>query len=345
LTKTIEPFSRKRSVESEPRTTEGKIDVALVGAGSFAKRVLLPILTSIPDYNLRAVVTKSGINAKQTALKFKAEYFTTDYKEVLNDESIDLLVITTPHNLHYPMIVNAAKAGKAIYVEKPMCLSEQELDEIVKIVSEKEVPLVVGFNRRYSSLAVKAKELLERKHGPYLINYRINAGFVPRNHWVQDPEVGGGRIIGECCHFIDFFNYIVESEIRNICAMSIPMNKSTVVANDNVIATIKWKDGSLTTLTYTALGDVDLPKERIEFYVGGNSLIIDDFRKMELYGFDGKRRISRRQDKGHYQEFVELAHRLKGERSNLITFEECVEAMKITFEVQKLVKSSLMTKK
>ncbi|MFB0522436.1 MAG: bi-domain-containing oxidoreductase, partial [Candidatus Bathyarchaeia archaeon] len=209
-------FSIKRAVEIAPRVVEGKIDVALIGAGSFAKGVLLPILSGIPEYNLRAIATTSAINAKHTASKFKAEYCTTDYREVLEDETVDLVVITTPHNLHYPMIMDAAEAGKAIYVEKPMCLTEEELDKIVKVISEKKVPLVVGFNRRYSPLALKAKELLKQKHRPCLINYRVNAGFVPKTSWVQDPEVGGGRIIGECCHFFDLFNYFIESQVEEI---------------------------------------------------------------------------------------------------------------------------------
>ena len=336
-----EVFPAKRAIEIAPRVVEGKINAALIGAGSFAKGVLLPILSRIPEYNLKAIATTSAINAKQTASKFEAEYCTTDYGEVLEDENVDLVVITTPHSLHYPMIMDAAEAGKAIYVEKPMCLTEEELDNIVKVISETKVPLVVGFNRRYSPLAVKAKELLKQKHRPYLINYRVNAGFVPKTSWVQDPEVGGGRIIGECCHFLDLFSYFIESEVENVNATSIPVNNATVVANDNVVVTVKWTDGSLATLVYTALGHEGLPKERIEIYADGSSMVIDDFKNMELYGFrEGSIRL-KRQDKGHYQQLMEISRFLRGEKSNIISFEECVKAMRMAFEAERLTREQV----
>jgi len=338
VTTTGKVIPAKRTVEISPRIIEGKINVALLGAGRFAKNTLLPLMSKIPDYHLRAVCSTTGINAKQVALKYNAEYYTTDYKEVLEDENIDLVIITSPHNLHYPMIVDAANAGKAVYVEKPMCLSEEELDEITKVIAKTKVPLIVGFNRRYAPLAIKTKELLKQKHRPYLINYRVNAGYVPKTHWIQDPEVGGGRIIGECCHFFDFFNYIIESEVESICMLGIPVNKATVIANDNVVGTIKWADGSLTTLTYTALGHGDLPKERIEIYADRSSIVIDDFKNMELYGFKGKDIRMKKQDKGHYHELVELAKFLKSKESNIVSFQECVKAMRMVFKTEKLLK-------
>ena len=327
-------------IEISPRAVKGKINVAVIGAGGFAKGVLLPLVSKFPDYNLRTIVSATGIKTKQTALKYGAEYCTTDYKEVLEDENVDLVIITTRHNLHYLMIVDAAKAGKAIYVEKPMCLREEELDEIVKAVSEAKVPLVVGFNRRYAPLILKAKELLMRKHRPYLINYRVNAGFIPKTRWVQDPEVGGGRIIGECCHFFDLFNYLIMSDVEHVTVETVPVNNSTVVANDNVAVTMRWKDGSVSVLTYTALGHVGLPKERMEVFADGSSMVMDDFRDMWLYGFEERHIRLKKQDKGHYQELVELARFLKGEKSNIISFQECVKAMKITFGVQKLLRET-----
>ena len=337
-----EIVSVRRAVEISPKVIAGKINVALIGAGRFAKVTLLPRISKIPDYNLRAVCSTTGINAKEVALKYNAECYTTDYKEVLEDESTDLVIITTPHNLHYPMIVDAAKAGKAVYVEKPMCLSEEELDKIVKVIRKTKVPLVVGFNRRYAPLAIKAKELLTQKRRPYLINYRVNAGFVPKTSWVQDPEVGGGRIVGECCHFFDLFNFFIESEVESIKVMSIPVNNAIVVANDNVVVTVKWADGSLTTLTYTALGHGDLPKERIEIFASGSSMVVDDFKDMDLYGF-GERSIRlRKQDKGHYQQLVEISRFLRGEKAKIISFEESVKAMRMAFKAEKSMKEQVL---
>ncbi len=328
----------KRAVEISPRVVEGRINVAVIGAGNFARNILLPAMSQISDYNLKAVATTTGINAKQTASKFNAEYCTTDYVEALRDKDVNLVVITTPHNLHYSMIVDAAKAGKAVYVEKPMCLTEEELEKIVKVIHKTQVPLVVGFNRRYAPLTVKAKELMKQKHGPYLINYRVNAGYLPKTHWVQDPEFGGGRLVGECCHFFDFFNYFVESDVETMNVTSIPVNESTVVAQDNLVATIRWADGSLTTLTYTALGHADLPKERIEIFGDGSSVVIDDFKEMKLHGFEEKNVKLREQDKGHSRELIELSKFLRGQQSNIISFSDSVKAMEITFEVEKLVK-------
>lgn len=328
----------QRSFPISPRAVEGKINVAVIGAGNFARNILLPLLSRIPEYNLKAIVTATAANAKQVASKYKAEYCTTDYKEVLKDDDIDLVMITTRHNLHYPMIIDAAKAGKAIHVEKPMCLTEEELNEIIKVISETKIPLIVGFNRRYAPLAVKAKQLLKQKHRPYLINYRVNAGFVPKNHWIQDPKVGGGRIIGECCHFFDLFNYFVEAEVESISVKSIPVNDTTVAAQDNSVAVLKWTDGSLTTLTYTALGHPDLPKERIEIFANGGGVTIDDFVELKLYGFKEKGVKLKRQDKGHRNQLMELARFLKEGKSNIIPFEESVKAMRITFEVEKGIK-------
>lgn len=328
----------QRSFPISPRAVEGKINVAVIGAGNFARNILLPLLSRIPEYNLKAIVTATAANAKQVASKYKAEYCTTDYKEVLKDDDIDLVMITTRHNLHYPMIIDAAKAGKAIYVEKPMCLTEEELNEIIKVISETKIPLIVGFNRRYAPLAVKAKQLLKQKHRPYLINYRVNAGFVPKDHWIQDPKVGGGRIIGECCHFFDLFNYFVEAEVESISVKSIPVNDTTVAAQDNSVAVLKWTDGSLTTLTYTALGHPDLPKERIEIFANGGGMTIDDFVELKLYGFKEKGIKLKRQDKGHRNQLMELARFLKEGKSNIIPFEESVKAMRITFEVEKGIK-------
>jgi len=341
LTTTGKVTSAKRAVEITPRIIEGKINVALIGAGRFAKVTLLPLMSKIPDYNLRAVCSTTGINAKEVAVKYNAEYYTTDYKEILEDENVDLVIIATPHNLHYPLIVDAANAGKAIYVEKPMCLSEEELDDIVKVIEKTKVPLVVGFNRRYAPLAVKAKKLLGQKHRPYLIDYRVNAGFVPGTHWIQDSEVGGGRIVGECCHFLDFFNYIIESEVESICALGIPVNDTTVVANDNVAGAVKWADGSLATLTYTALGHGDLPKERIEIFADGSSIVIDDFKDMHLYGFGARDIRLKKQDKGHNQQLTEICRFLRGEKSNTISFEDCVKAMRMAFETEKLTREQL----
>jgi polar amino acid transport system substrate-binding protein len=328
-------LSTKINVVSTIAGREAKINVALVGVGGFAESVLIPIMSRIPDFSYRAVVEATGEHAKRAAKQLKAEYCTTNYKDVLTDRKVNLVVITTPHNLHAKMVVEAAKAGKAIYVEKPLCLTEKELDEIMKVEAKAKVPIIVGFNRRYSPLTLRAKELLKSKHGPLVINYRVNAGAIPRNHWIQDPEVGGGRIIGECCHFLDFFNFMTDSELESVDAKTVPINNKTVYAKDNLVANIRWIDGSITTLTYTSLGHPDLPKEYVEMYADGSTILIDDFKEMRMYGFGEKSVKLKKQDKGHRNQLIEFTNLLRGKPSKAISFADIIKSTKLTFEVDK----------
>jgi predicted dehydrogenase/threonine dehydrogenase-like Zn-dependent dehydrogenase len=325
----------KINVASRVVGTGARINTALVGAGSFAESILIPLMSRIPDYSFRAVVEVSGDHAKQVAGRLKAEYCTTNYKDVLADKNVDLVIVTTPHNLHSKIVIEAAKAGKAIYVEKPLCLNERELDEITGVISRTRVPILVGFNRRYSSLTLKAKELLKKRRKPFVISYRVNASPVPRGHWIQDPEVGGGRIVGECCHFLDFLNCITESEVESVDAKIAPVNNKTILGQDNLITNVRWTDGSIGTLTYTSLGHPHFPKEYIEVFADGSTIVIDDFREIRLYGFAEKNIKLKEQDAGHRNQLIELANLVRGKPSNAMPFAEAVKSMSLTFEVKK----------
>jgi predicted dehydrogenase/threonine dehydrogenase-like Zn-dependent dehydrogenase len=325
----------KINVVSKFAESGTRINVALVGAGSFAESIIIPLMSKIPDYNVRAVVAASGAHAKQIAGRVKAEYCATNYRDVLSDKKVDLVVITTPHNLHSKIVIEAAKAGKAIYVEKPLCLNEKELDEITRVISRTKVPILVGFNRRYSPLTLKAKELLKGKHRPFIINYRVNAGPIPKSHWIQDPEIGGGRIIGECCHFLDFFNCTIGSAVESVDAKIAPINDKTVFAQDNLIASTRWTDGSIAALTYTSLGHSDYPKEYIEIHAEGSTIVIDDFREMRLFGFAEKNITLKKQDKGHRNQLMELVNLVRGKPTEAMSFAEAVKSMSLTFEVER----------
>jgi predicted dehydrogenase/threonine dehydrogenase-like Zn-dependent dehydrogenase len=339
---------RKIFVPFEAKKIEGKIGVGIIGAGSFVQGVHLPNLKNLGEYyHLRAVVTQHGERAKFISEQYGIDYATTDYKELLQDPKVDLAFIATRHNLHYPMVIEAVKCGKAVFVEKPLCLTPEQLENIKEEVAKTKIPVIVGFNRRYARFMVAIKNILERFSPPYFIQYRVNAGFVPRDSWIQDPAIGGGRIIGEACHFLDLFNFLVgkDIEIKDISVNSIPVNGKNVIAQDNFAVSISYSDGSLAVLTYTSLGEEKLPKEKMELFASGKVFVLNDYLSLEVYGIrpeelrvpQGKiKGNSIRlpvQDKGLRQELVELARFMKGETSRIINFEEIISAMELTFEV------------
>ncbi len=323
----------------KPRSTGGRVRVGLVGAGQFAKHFIIPNIARIPEFDLKTLVTSSPLNAKQTASKHGFEKCGTDFGDILRDGEINLVIVATPHNLHARMVVDALRAGKAVFTEKPLCLNEEELQEIAKTVRETKLPVYVGFNRRYSPLITRSKELLKQSQGPFLINYRVNAGHIPLSHWLQDPRVGGGRIIGECGHFIDLFNFLIGSEIRSLKVSSVPSGRGTVVSHDNFVATMEWEDGSVSSLIYTSLGSNLMPKERIEIFAGSKSIVIDDFKSAEFLGHAEKEVTLDRQDKGHHEEFVQLARALTGRESTMISFEDAFKATKLSVMLDTLVRT------
>ena len=332
----ISYLQRKVFINNDAKRQKSKndaVNIAVIGAGKFSESVHLPNLKKIKGYNLKAIVCQHAERAKVLAKRFGAEYATTDFKEVLVDDGVDAVLIATRHNLHAPMTIEAAKAGKHVFVEKPMVLNPEELKQVQEIIGEAGAKYAVGFNRRYSSLSMEAKDLLSAQKKPFLINYRVNAGFVPKDSWLQDPVEGGGRIIGECCHFFDLFNFFIDSEVIEIDAKGVPINSKNIVADDNLVATVKYKDGSLAVLTYVALGNRKLSKERIEIFSNGCSMVIDDFEKLELYGFARKGTNLNRQDKGQYNEMVEFLKQVQGKSSTCLKLSEAISASEITFKV------------
>ena len=317
----------------------GPVKVGLVGAGKFAREFILPNLRRNPAFRLVTLVSSSPLNAKQTGERYGFEKCGTDFSNMLQDRDVDLVVVATPHNLHARMILDSLKAGKAVFTEKPLCITGAELEEIATTVAETKLPVYVGFNRRYSPFMVKTKELLKQTKGPYLVNYRVNGGHIPPSHWLQDPKVGGGRIIGECGHFFDVFGFLVGSTVRSIKVSSVPSGTGKVVSHDNFVATIDWEDGSVTSLTYTSLGSNLMPKERIEIFGASKSIVIDDFKSAEFLGYPSGPMKLDRQDKGHAEEFDQLALARSGKESALISFEDSYRATKISLAVDAIVRS------
>ncbi|PKO01017.1 MAG: oxidoreductase [Chloroflexi bacterium HGW-Chloroflexi-4] len=279
-----------------------KINIAIIGAGSFAKTVHLPNLLSMSDrYCVRAIVSSTGGNAKNTATTFGAAYASTDYKDVLEDPEVDAVFICTRHNLHAQQAIQAAHAGKAIFLEKPMATSKKDLDQLVAVLTETEVPFMVGYNRRYSPFAQTTKKIISNRTNPLMITYRMNAGYLPPEHWTQTDE-GGGRIVGEACHIFDLFQYLIDSPVAEFSTTSINSKTRHILNSDNVVKIIKYTDGSVANLIYTSLGTPELGKEYMEIYCDGKIIVLDDYRSLKAFGLKHKSINVVQPDKGHLEE-------------------------------------------
>ncbi len=324
-------------VNLHSKRVDGKINVAIVGAGGFAKGMHLPNLQKLSDlYHIRAIVSATGSNAKATAQQFGADYATTNYQDVLEDEIVDMVLISTRHHLHAQQAIAAAKAGKAIFLEKPMALNQVELDELTAVLEETRVPFMVGFNRRFSPAAQRAKEILQNRKSPLMMMYRVNAGYIPLDHWVHTEE-GGGRIIGEACHMLDLFQYLVSpAEPVEITSTAIAPTAEHISLTDNTVITVRYTDGSVATLLYTALGSSDFSKEYVEIYVDGKTLVIDDYRSLQVYGASAKGWKALTQDKGHIEELKTFAKHIQGEDDGIIALMELVYTTKISLAVDKV---------
>jgi predicted dehydrogenase/threonine dehydrogenase-like Zn-dependent dehydrogenase len=286
------------------RAVPGQVSVGVIGAGNFASAVLLPVLKSLRSIRRVGIASATGLSAQHAARRFGFAYATSDAEAILNDSEINTVALLTRHNLHAPQILAALRAGKHVFCEKPLAIREDELDEIMAELEKPKTPLLmVGFNRRFAPMSVEMKAFLDGRQEPLLAHYRVNAGYLPPEHWLHDLEQGGGRIIGEGCHFVDFLTWLVGDSPAAVTARGLPDGGR--YAEDNVVLTFEFPDGSLGTVTYLANGDKSLPKERVEAFAGGRVVVLDDFRKLTLIR-DGRQKVRRarwRQDKGHKGEW------------------------------------------
>jgi predicted dehydrogenase/threonine dehydrogenase-like Zn-dependent dehydrogenase len=290
----------ERSVHVAPATPRGgRGRVAVIGAGNYTQQVLLPALTATPAV-LDTIVSRGGATAASAAEQFGFERAATDVEQVFADDRIDTLFVTTRHDTHADLVLRALRAGKNVYVEKPLALQDRELTDIEQLYSELQNDgpppvLMVGFNRRFAPLTVRMKQLLDAIQRPKSLVVTVNAGALPASHWTQDPAVGGGRIIGEGCHFIDLLRHLVGAPITHV--------RSTYLAAmppDTAAIQLSFEDGSIGTVHYIATGHKGFPKERVEAFAAGRTLALDNFRSLTGFGWPGLRRERlRRQDKGH----------------------------------------------
>ncbi len=314
------------------------LTIGFVGAGNFAQTNLLPTLKSTPNVVLDKVCTASGISANTAVQQFGFGSVAANADEIFSDERIGTVFIATRHDLHASLAAKGLRSGKNVFVEKPLALTEEELISIGQLfrgMDEKERPvLMVGFNRRFAPLTKAINVFFEDVAEPLVINYRINAGYIPLTHWTQNPTEGGGRIIGEVCHFIDLIQSITKSKVERVFAESVSSDNARMVSNDNVNISLRMKDGSLGVVTYVANGDSALPKERIEITGGMRAAVIDNFQRAFLYKNGKEKRIGTGKiDKGITGEVESFIVSVSTDRHELITFDELVNTTLATFRV------------
>jgi len=318
-----------------------RIRVGVIGAGRFATGVHLPNLRKQKDaFEIRAICTNTGHKGLAVAQEYGAQYTTTNYKEILSDQEIDLVLICTPPNLHGQMVLDSLKAGKHTFVEKPLCTKREELEKIetffFKVSGERRrrQPLLLpGFNRRFSKYAQEVKKHTASRMNPLFLHYRMNAGYLPADHWVYSED-GGGRIIGESCHIIDLFSFLVESPVRSLSVSSLRPKTDSISMSDNKAIVFEYEDGSVATLQYFAIGSSKFSKEYFEIHFDEKTIVVDDFRSIHGFGLNVADLRTSKSEKGHSAEIKALAHFLSGDRDEMpIPVHNFLETTELTFEI------------
>jgi polar amino acid transport system substrate-binding protein len=307
------------------------INAGFIGAGSFAQSYLIPSVKSW-GASLDGVVTSKGITSKNVLDKFKFNYCSSDPDDIFKKEDINMVFIATPHNLHAELVIKAFKANKNVFVEKPLAITEEQLKAVIETKSEINKPLMVGFNRRFAKISEAIKSEFRNINEPLVVNIRINAGFIPKDHWTQQPSVGAGRIIGEMCHFIDLMQFFTNAEPVKVFAESINTSNTKITPEDNIAIVIKFSDGSVGNLTYLANGDKSLPKERIEVFGGGNVGIINDFRDGLLFK-SGRTVKLKSSGKGHREEIEAFLDATSEGKDSPIDFRSICLTTLTTFKI------------
>jgi len=299
---------------NEFQKTSGIIGV--IGAGNFAGAMIVPLLKEL-NANVKYIASAKGLSGTTLAKKYKIPFSTSRYQDILEDADIDAVIITTRHSAHASQVIESLKAGKDVFVEKPLALNLEELEAIKDAYSASSKTVTVGFNRRFSPFSIAAKELLNE--GPVQIIATMNAGFIPENSWVHDLESGGGRIIGEACHYIDLISFFAGSIVEKVIMNA--MGNHPDSRTDNATVLLKYKNGSTGVINYFSNGSKAYPKEKIEIYSQQKTILIDNFRTAEFYGYS-KGKMNKTQDKGHREQFKKWNESIKNGGAPIITFEE-----------------------
>jgi predicted dehydrogenase/threonine dehydrogenase-like Zn-dependent dehydrogenase len=331
----------ERATVAPRRADATGVSVGLLGAGVFAAGTLVPAMKASANAALVAVCAATGSHAQQIQLKFGFGHCTTDEGQLIHDPGVNAVVIATRHHLHAKQVLSALAAGKHVFCEKPLCLSEDELRSItgayLGIPSAQRRALMVGFNRRFAPMSARMKSFLAPITEPLALHYRINAGYLPADHWVNDREQGGGRILGEVCHFVDLLMFLASSPIVEVEARA--LGNSGRYSGDNVLVSLRFGNGSEGTISYLANGDRAFSKERIEVFGGGSTAVLEDFRRLELVRGGRKETIRSRwrQDKGHRGEWDSFVQSVLRQNEAPIRFEELVCTTLATLRIDESV--------
>lgn len=307
---TIQNPDAKKAVSGE------KIRLGLIGAGNFVRSTMLPIMKETGKYEFRGLATTGGVGGAQANAGTPFAYTTNDYKELLADPEIDLIAVSTQHNSHAKFVVEALQAGKNVYCEKPLCLTLEELEAIKKAYEESAGELFVGLNRRHAPLIRQLKKELKTDQIPAVYDFIANAGFIPKDHWVHDEAAGGGRILGEACHFVDLLQYLDGSELTDLQVTAASNNAYPM--NDNVLITMRFASGAVGNIVYSSMGSKKYPKEQLRVLSNGSVYEMDNFIRLRKYGSTKTVKEKMKQDKGIHEEYEYICRVLKGSEKNTV---------------------------
>jgi predicted dehydrogenase/threonine dehydrogenase-like Zn-dependent dehydrogenase len=319
--------NRSIIIESN-RFEPGKGTIGIIGAGNFTSAMILPCLKKT-NAKFKYISSSGGLTGTTLAKKYGILNSTTDNQLILDDKEVDLLMITTRHNSHAQLVVDAINAGKNVFVEKPLALNQGELDLIIEAYKKSAKTITVGFNRRFAPLATQMKKVLGNSSTPMNIIATMNAGFIPSKVWVHDMEIGGGRIIGEACHFIDLISFLASSKVKSVCMNSMGMHPQE--NTDNACILLKYENGTNAVINYFSNGSKEYSKERIEVYHQERTLIMDNWRKLKGYGFKNFSSASSGQDKGHQNQFNLLIDSVQNGGSQIIPMDQIINTTKASF--------------
>lgn len=319
----------RRVISVTSNKFEGQKGVlGIIGAGNFTSAMILPSLKKC-NAAVKYIASSGGLSGTTLAKKFSITNSTTDYTSILNDDSVDLVLVTTRHNLHAKMVAEVLEANKHVFVEKPLALNKEELNSILEVFKRRNKTITVGFNRRFAPLAQKMKSLLGKSDTPINVIATMNAGAIPPSVWVHDMEIGGGRIIGEACHYIDLCSYLTGSKVISVCMNAMGTNPEENTDNASIL--LKYENGSNAVINYFSNGSKAYSKERVEVYHQERTLVMDNWRKLKGFGFRGFSSARSGQDKGHFNQFSLLVDSVKKGGEPIIPMDEIVNTTLASF--------------
>jgi predicted dehydrogenase len=331
------PIDPSHSIEiNANKFQNGDGVVGIIGAGNFTSAMILPCLKR-NSAKLKYISSSTGLTGTVLAKKYNISHSTTDNDIVFKDGEVDLVLITTRHNSHAALAIEALRNGKNVFVEKPLALNKEELDKVIQEYKQSGKTITVGYNRRFAPLAIEMKKALGNANTPMNIVATMNAGFIPSNSWIHDLEVGGGRIIGEACHFIDLITYLSGSQVKSVCMNTLGTQPEE--NTDNASIFLKYENGTNAVINYFANGSKAYAKERIEVYHQERTLVLDNWRKLKGYGFNNFNSASSGQDKGHQNQFNLLMESVKNGGESIIPMSELVNTTLASFAAVESLKT------